>query len=160
MVGCSVVSGHHSWEQYYTEQCSRPFHHGLLLSASFQQCTEMERQRWITHDVKNYFRSDQRRTTDPVRAIHRNEPQNLTQAVEWQTLWNRMNSLNHLKRTRGQITQAGFTPCRPCVFSSLLSLLQTFSNSLCRTSSATSTCTTHSCLETISLSTKVEVRTE
>lgn len=102
--------------------------------------------------------SDQR-TTDPVRAIHRNEPQNLTQAVERQTLWNGMNSLNHLKRTKGQITQAGFTPCRPCVFSSLLSLLQTFSNWSCRTSSATSTCTTHSCLETISLSTKVEVRT-
>lgn len=103
--------------------------------------------------------SDQRRTTDPIRTIHRNEPQNLTQAVEWQTLWNGMNSRNHLKRTKGQITQAGFTPCRPCVFNSLLSLLQTFSNSSCRTSSVTSTCITHSCLETISLSTKVEVRT-
>lgn len=46
LVGRSVVSCHHSREQYYMEQCSRPFHHALLLSASFQQCIEMEWQRW------------------------------------------------------------------------------------------------------------------
>lgn len=88
------------------------------------------------------------------------ESQNLTQTGGRQILRKGTNSLNHLKRTEGQITQAGLTLCRHCVFSSLPSLLQTFSTSSCRTSSAPSTCITHSCLETINMSTNLQVRTK
>lgn len=88
------------------------------------------------------------------------EWQNLTRTVGWQTLRKGTNSLNHLKRTEGQITRAGLTLCHHCVVSSLPSLLQTFSTSSCRTSSAPSTCITHSCLETINMSINVQVRTK
>lgn len=125
----------------------------------------MERQRWSPQDVKSHLGADQSGTADPVRAIHGNVSQvnqkldirkysvmNLTQTVGWRTLRKGRNSRNHLKRTQGQITQAGLTLCPRCVFSSLPSLLQTFSTSS-GTSSAPSPCITHSCLETINMST-------
>lgn len=76
----------------------------------------MERQRWSPQDVKNGLGANQSRTADPVRAIHGNVFQvdhkldirecsvrNLTQTAGWRTLRKGRNSLNHLKRTQGQI---------------------------------------------------------